>query len=75
MKKSGKPFGLEFLTEVDMRTVNGGRHHRKHHHGGSTPPPPAPPAPPSPPVGPGGGTVHTMAVSMPQPAFPSGDSF
>ena len=74
MKKSRKPFGLAHLTEVDMRSVNGGRHHKKHHHpgGGSTPPAPAP-APP--PAGGGGGTLHTMAVSMPQPAFPSGDHF
>ena len=64
---SFRPFGLEFLvevTDVEAQKVNGGRHHRrKHHHH----PAPAPTPPP-----PGGG-LQTMHVSLPQPAFPTGD--
>lgn len=80
MKKTSKPFGLSFLTEVpaeELAHINGGRRHHKHKHpgtgsgagsgsgsgSGSTG------------GGAGGGTMHTMAMSIPQPAFPQGDQF
>lgn len=72
MKNTPKPFGLEFLTEVEQQKVNGGRH-RHHHPKHPHPPHPPTPTPPAPPLG--GGTFHTMAISMPSTAHPQGDSF
>ena len=58
--KFEKPFGLEFLTEVEQKNVNGGAHKKKH---------------PTKPTNPGGPIFHTMAISMPSAAHPQGDSF
>jgi hypothetical protein len=62
MQKTAKPFGLTFLSEVpaaELEKINGGRRHKKHPTGGS---------------GNQGPILTTMHMSMPQPAFPTGDS-
>ena len=75
MSETSKPFGLSFLTEVpaaELAHVNGGQYrHRPGYHvppagstGTPTPPPTGAPNPPG---------LQTMYVSMPQPAFPTGD--
>ena len=58
--KQEKPFGLEFLTEVDQTKINGG-HPKK--------PKPIKPGKP------GGPIYTTMAISMPTAQYPNGDSF
>jgi hypothetical protein len=60
--KHAKPFGLEFLTEVDQTKVNGGARKK---------PKPIKPGKP----GSGGPIYTTMAISMPSAAYPQGDNF
>jgi hypothetical protein len=69
-KTAVKPFGLEFLSPMDMQAVNGGAHHKKKHH--PTHPTPTPTPAPTSPVG---DTMHTMAISMPTTAGGPVDSF
>ncbi|MEZ0229233.1 MAG: hypothetical protein ACAI25_11460 [Planctomycetota bacterium] len=59
--KQSKPFGLEFLSEVDQKQVNGGRRRK--------------PKPGHKPGNPGGPIYTTMAFSMPSAQHPQGDSF